>query len=254
MVGVVLGLHGQGVIAAPLRYTSHKHHKSSRGGKRITLSGEDHGGIVVSIDNMLINKEHKVRPVLTPSCTTVPHSTPHHTPQHISHHTPHSTCSITIPHTHHITSHHILKYFTSHIKILHITSHRILQYFTIQYTIVLYTVLQLISICIFVVSFLSYSKRWLLFMESTFPSVNDPQLYIQLLIRFTSFVSLLIICGKYTRLIVLRMAGDPHWFEPPWHKRLPIVRGAKLSARELEDIMNDDTWTKAVFFRDPARR
>ena len=108
---VVLGLHGQGVIAAPLRYTSHKHHKSSRGGKRITLSGEDHRGIVVSIDNMLINKEHKVRPVFTPSCTTVPHSTtPHHTPQHISHHTPHSTSP-------HITSHHI----TSHIKILHNT-------------------------------------------------------------------------------------------------------------------------------------
>lgn len=37
-----------------------KHHNSAEK-KRITVKNEDHAGILVSIDNMMINKEHKVR-------------------------------------------------------------------------------------------------------------------------------------------------------------------------------------------------
>lgn len=54
--------------------------------------------------------------------------------------------------------------------------------------------------------------------------------------------------------LFLRMQGDPHWFEPPWHKKLPTMKNLKLSNEELTNIMNDPSWTKAVFFRDPSRR
>jgi hypothetical protein len=52
--------------------------------------------------------------------------------------------------------------------------------------------------------------------------------------------------------LFLRMSGDPHWYEPPWHK--PIPSFSQLSLEEINDIMNDPTWTKAVLFRDPSRR
>ena len=41
-------------------------------------------------------------------------------------------------------------------------------------------------------------------------------------------------------------------FEPPWHKKLPVLKGRDLN--EIERIMNDKTWTKAIFLRDPSRR
>ena len=41
-------------------------------------------------------------------------------------------------------------------------------------------------------------------------------------------------------------------FEPPWHKSLPTLKGKPKE--EIERIMNDKTWTKAIFLRDPARR
>lgn len=49
-----------------------------------------------------------------------------------------------------------------------------------------------------------------------------------------------------------RMSGDPHWYEPPWHK--PIQSFKDLSHDEINEIMNDPNWTKAVVFRDPSRR
>ena len=54
--------------------------------------------------------------------------------------------------------------------------------------------------------------------------------------------------------LLLRLEGDPHWWEPPWHKKLPAAKNFKLNSREFEEIMYDNTWTKAVFFRDPSRR
>jgi hypothetical protein len=41
-------------------------------------------------------------------------------------------------------------------------------------------------------------------------------------------------------------------YEPPWHKSLPVLRGKTLG--EIERIMNDKSWTKAIFLRDPTRR
>jgi hypothetical protein len=52
--------------------------------------------------------------------------------------------------------------------------------------------------------------------------------------------------------LFLRMSGDQHWYEPPWHK--PIPSFSKLSLEEINEIMNDPTWTKGVLFRDPTRR
>ena len=49
-----------------------------------------------------------------------------------------------------------------------------------------------------------------------------------------------------------RMSGDPHWYEPPWHK--PIQSLKDFSLDEINEIMNDPNWTKAVVFRDPSRR
>jgi hypothetical protein len=48
------------------------------------------------------------------------------------------------------------------------------------------------------------------------------------------------------------MKNDSGWFEPPWHKRLPSL--GDLNLTEINDIMNDETWTKAILFRDPSRR
>ena len=41
-------------------------------------------------------------------------------------------------------------------------------------------------------------------------------------------------------------------YEPPWHKKLPSFRS--LNTSQIESIMNDPSWTKAIFFRDPSRR
>ena len=81
--------------------------------------------------------------------------------------------------------------------------------------------------------------------------------YIYNVIRqplFFSFSLFFCSCSISVPVSTHRMEGDPHWYEPPWHKKTPVVRKANLKASELEDIMNDDSWTKAVFFRDPSRR
>lgn len=76
--------------------------------------------------------------------------------------------------------------------------------------------------------------------------------------------------------LVCRLTGDPHWYEPSWHKKLPTVRGKsreyieEVSAYQSDhlpnrvthslthsfvaQILNDPNWTKAIFLRDPTRR
>jgi hypothetical protein len=48
------------------------------------------------------------------------------------------------------------------------------------------------------------------------------------------------------------MNGEPQWFAPPWHKRLTSF--GNLNLTEINEIMNDKSWTKAILFRDPSRR
>jgi len=55
------------------------------------------------------------------------------------------------------------------------------------------------------------------------------------------------------RQLFLRLNGDPHWYEPPWHKRLPEI-GTGFTKAEVADIFNNPNWTKSIFFREPAKR
>jgi len=55
------------------------------------------------------------------------------------------------------------------------------------------------------------------------------------------------------RQLFYRLAGDIHWYEPPWHKTgLELFRNLPINVSE--SYLNDPSWTKAVFFRDPTRR
>ncbi|CAE7651405.1 unnamed protein product, partial [Symbiodinium microadriaticum] len=55
------------------------------------------------------------------------------------------------------------------------------------------------------------------------------------------------------RQLFYRLSGDELWFEPPYFKEhLPMI--TDYSLERITEIMNDPTWIKAVFFRDPVKR
>ena len=59
-------------------------------------------------------------------------------------------------------------------------------------------------------------------------------------------------CTEFIRLF-FRLNGDPHWAsEPHFRRGKPLLKDLPLG--EVENILNDPTWTKAVFFRDPSKR
>ena len=54
-------------------------------------------------------------------------------------------------------------------------------------------------------------------------------------------------------LVANLLPGDPRWqLDPHFKKNKPLLKSLPLE--EVEEIMNDPTWTKAIFFRDPAKR
>ena len=59
-------------------------------------------------------------------------------------------------------------------------------------------------------------------------------------------------CTEWMRMI-LRLKGDARWrMEPHFLSNKPLV--SQLPIENATHIMNDPSWTKAVFFRDPAER
>lgn len=59
-------------------------------------------------------------------------------------------------------------------------------------------------------------------------------------------------CTEFIRLFY-RLKGDPGWRENPHFKpHKPLLKDLPIA--EVQSIMNDPTWTKAVFFRDPSKR
>lgn len=54
------------------------------------------------------------------------------------------------------------------------------------------------------------------------------------------------------RQLFFRLSGDPYWFELPYYK---AHRAAKqIGIDRMTEMFNDSTFTKAIFFRDPALR
>uniref|UniRef100_A0A7S0TAN7 Carbohydrate sulfotransferase n=1 Tax=Chrysocystis fragilis TaxID=1411660 RepID=A0A7S0TAN7_9STRA len=59
-------------------------------------------------------------------------------------------------------------------------------------------------------------------------------------------------CTELIKL-VYRLSGDPRWRrDPHFRGDSPIFR--KLSLAEANEMMNDDSWTKVIFLRDPLSR
>jgi hypothetical protein len=61
------------------------------------------------------------------------------------------------------------------------------------------------------------------------------------------------IASSQFRQLFFRMEGDESWFEPPYHKK-PLESFQRMSVDEVDRIMHDDSFVKAVIFRDPALR
>lgn len=61
------------------------------------------------------------------------------------------------------------------------------------------------------------------------------------------------IASSQFRQLFFRMEGDEIWFEPPYHKK-SLESFQRMSVSEVDRIMHDDSFTKAVIFRDPALR
>ena len=59
-------------------------------------------------------------------------------------------------------------------------------------------------------------------------------------------------CTEWLRMFY-KMQGDPKWHLDP-HYRGNKPQFNKLPPQRATEILNDPNWTKAVFFRDPARR
>jgi hypothetical protein len=57
---------------------------------------------------------------------------------------------------------------------------------------------------------------------------------------------------KYFQLF-MRVQDDETWWEPPYHKPR-FERLDKMKREVVEEMLNDPTYIKAVFFRDPASR
>jgi len=61
------------------------------------------------------------------------------------------------------------------------------------------------------------------------------------------------IASSQFRQMFFRMEGDENWFEPPYHKK-PMESFQRMSRDVVSRIMHDDSFIKAVVFRDPALR
>lgn len=62
------------------------------------------------------------------------------------------------------------------------------------------------------------------------------------------------VASSMFRQMFFRLSNDSYWFGYPWHRRPAFESAKTLGIQRINEIFNDPTWTKAIFFRDPALR
>ena len=83
-------------------------------------------------------------------------------------------------------------------------------------------------------------------------SAFSHHVFISLKHRFIFFTIPKVACTAWIQLF-LRIQGYDDWNKfPHYHKNRPFL--SRHSCTEIENYLNDPTWTKAVFFRDPVER